>query len=633
MTRNKGTDPSRRNFIKAAGATALALSAANTFGQRRVTSRDTVIRASETSGADGDVDSESIEQEIRRRARAAAPEQTLVVDYYRIGTRVAYDLPVRSFETPDLGVTRHSNYPWGTWLTWTLENRLDCLGAAAEWFGDHEARRTCARDLSALAGWPAYYASFLTPAHAARTMWRGSQWSWSSEDLQAGLAQGCNRLVEELVPFLRDHYTGLATTEDFLTLENPATKLHNIPLIGLIGSALAARVAGHDAVDELDAQIASTFGAMLHMRGRGHSEGVSYDGYVLDFLADWLSVARETRKRAILEHPALQEYLDESYILAAPGTAAIHAPLGDVEDRQMSFQMAAQAKMQFLKPNSVRAWHLSRARLDWIPSSGLIALKQVVNDLRKGAAPSPGALDAHYAVVLRDGWALDSRAVAISCTNSTMSHLPPDNGTIVIGTRGRWILTDPGYQQYEKGLEREFTIGPSAHNCPVINDQQQTRRKGRHTALARVEEYLFMTAVDMTQCYPPDAQVTSAIRHVWLDSANAVVVVADVISARSLRKLAYHWHGHTDASWGAANGAARIHLAQDDLWIASAQFGITGRNIQRLPGNLDMITVVAESDRPSPVTWWIFTLGPTPAAMELANEGRSLSIAGRTFRV
>ncbi len=63
----------------------------------------------------------------------------------------------------------------------------------------------------------------------------------------------------------------------------------------------------------------------------------------------------------------------------------------------------------------------------------------------------------------------------------------------MIGRRGRWILSDPGYQQYMPGAEREFTIGPAAHNYPVIDGINQTAKAGRRLAL---------DAPALTACHP-----------------------------------------------------------------------------------------------------------------------------------
>lgn len=50
------------------------------------------------------LDQKSVEAEVQRRARENLPQRRLVVDYYRIGRKLAYPLPVTSLSLPDVPV-------------------------------------------------------------------------------------------------------------------------------------------------------------------------------------------------------------------------------------------------------------------------------------------------------------------------------------------------------------------------------------------------------------------------------------------------------------------------------------------------------------------------------------------------
>src|SRR5690606_24878104 len=119
-----------------------------------------------------------------------------------------------------------------------------------------------------------------------------------------------------------------------------------------------------------------------------------------------------------------------------------------------------------LDPNPLRTWLIARWPVAAMRANALGAVAAIPGN-PPAEEPRAGALDAHYAAVLRTGWEAEDVAVVASCHNSPAGHLQRDNGTLVIGRRGRWILSDPGYQQYLRGAEREFTIGPAAHNYPV----------------------------------------------------------------------------------------------------------------------------------------------------------------------
>ncbi len=621
---------SRRSFLKSAAAVAASASAITFSGNAAAQSPER-RGAGRGMRAGREITAEAIEREIRRRARAQVPAEILVADYYRIDTKIGYDLPVRRVDHPQLGVTTIANYPWQIWVTWAMEERICSLAAAAEWLNDEEARAACLRDLEALAEWPAYGENLLCAGHTGRMMSRAAAWPWVGEELRAKLKEGGRRLVAEVLPQVRKNYGENTTTAAILALENPATMLHNIRLIGTVGAALSARMSGDPALEELDRQVAAVMGAILEMRVRGHSEGVAYDGYILDFIADWLAGAPAEMRAAVLDHPRLKDYLDESYMIGAPGAAELVAPVGDVEPREMPFHLGAQAKLQTLQKDPVRAWHLSRLNLEWVPADGLIALREVAGDLAGAEAPAAGALDAHYVVALREGWSGDDPAVVISCTNSTMSHLPPDNGTILIGAHGQWILSDPGYQQYERGLERDFTYGPTAHNCPMINGVAQSIRAPKRLALERTGDGLLHTEIDLTACYAPEAKAKSVVRRVWLDAAKGIVVVADAVEGEALEKVAWHWHGNSEAAWWAADGAVRMTVGRDSLWVASPQIALAGANVKRLPGNTDMLSIVAEREGAAPVTWWVFTLGKKPAAVAAAPDAKALEVAGKRY--
>ena len=87
---------------------------------------------------------------IARRARTHVSQSRLLVDYYRIGRKLSYPLPLTSLSVPDVVVPTIPDYPWATWMLWALEERINALGWAAEWIGDESARRAAVADLAAL---------------------------------------------------------------------------------------------------------------------------------------------------------------------------------------------------------------------------------------------------------------------------------------------------------------------------------------------------------------------------------------------------------------------------------------------------------------------------------------------------
>lgn len=571
--------------------------------------------------------------EIKSRSAWQKRRRRLIVDYYRIYRQLAYPLPVCDLSLPSVPVPSISTYPWATWMTWTLEERVHTLGWAAAWLDDAEARRLVEEDLLALADWPSY-AQYkgpdLSSAHAGRVMWAAAtKWSWLGAKVRKALKAACGRHVDELMPGYEKRYGKVDDKAKVLTAKSPTHLVHNIPLIGTIGAALTATVAGHEAKPRLSRSVAALFGAVLDLRSDGHSEGVAYDGYVLDFIGDWLPVASEAERASILEHPNLRHYLEESYMLSAPGSAPNVAELSDVEPREMPFHLSAQAKLTRWKPDPVRAWHLRRCPLGWIRADGLAALHADM-PAAKTQTPKPGALDAHYTVVLRSGWHPSDTAVAVSLPRCSMNHLQNDSGTIVVGTKGEWLLADPGYQQYVKGDERVFTIGPTAHNHPIINGHAHRAKAGKLVSLGTDGRDARKAVVDLTKCYTAKAGVTSAMRTVWL-AGKETVVVADSIQASGDAKVTYHWHGHRQAAWWVEGGWLLLHVNGTSLWLTSPQCKLSDKQIQRLPGTRGQLTLIAETKKASQPIWWVIAIGDAPPTVKRLPDDKVLDVDGRRF--
>lgn len=616
---------SRRNFAKGAAGAWFLPSGMSAPGAQPESPRP--LRRRLTADA--------IRGEIRRRADAYAGQSGLIVDYYRIRRQLVYSLPVRSLSLPSVPVPSISAYPWATWMMWALEERVHALAAATEWFKDDRYSRAAARDLEGLSEWPQYCQykqPDLSSGHAGRLLWLAfTKYRWLPDSVRAKLRDACGRHLEEVLPLSDAYFKGLETSQDFLSLPAPHSKLPNIPIIGTIAAALTAQATQHPARSRLGQRLSAIMAALLELRAKGHTEGVAYDGYILDFLVHWLEVIPRDAADRILKHPAFPEYLEQSYMLSAPGAIEQVAELSDVEPKEMPFHYSAHAKLARFGLNPVLAWFLGGWPVEWIRADTLSVLAPLAGRLN-GAMPPPGALDAHYATVLRSGWEEKDAAVAMSATPSPTGHIQADNGTVVIGSRGRWLISDPGYQQYMRGVEREFTIGPAAHNSPLINGVAQDSKKPGPVALDTVAPGLLRARVELAGCYPVAARAKSVVRTVWLHS-NSTVVIADQVDAAGLESLTYHWHGHPEAAWGHQAGWLRLYFPDVDLWFTAPASPLSDSQVTRHAGSRGQLTATASIAPARPVTWWIFSISPAPPEYKLESSGKELQVQGVRFRV
>lgn len=575
-----------------------------------------------------------IRAELRRRAEFHLRQTHLTVDYYRIRRRLAHPLPLRKLPLTRMDAPGIPNYPWATWLSWELEERINALGWAGHWLRRKTYRELSQKDLTALAEWPRYRPGAnldLCQAHTARTLCNAlRQWPWLGEKLRRRIQRALARIVDDGLPLAQAHLGRFQTKERILEEKEPHWIMRNIPIIAIAALAAAANVTEHRAAAKLNRWLLMAVEAMFVLRAKGHTEGVAYDGYILDFLADWLASLPAKQRESLLDRPEWKSFLNESFMLAAPGAMAQVAELHDVEPRRMPFHISAHAKLHAMRSNATAAWHLKRCRIDWLRADALGTLHDLANRFH-GKAPEPGALDAQYASVLRTGWESEDVAVVVGASNA-VPHVHRANGSVLIGTRRHWFVTLPGYQQYMPNSEREFTLGITAQNAPVINGRAQTAKAAQRLALESGKHGVYRTQLDLTRCYSARSALNRVVRTVWLVERR-FIVIADQIAGRAVRSVDYYWHGHADAAWWAQDGWAKLYLAETPLWIHSPQAAISETDVHRLRGSRGQLTLCAKALPARGTIWWIFAFSATAPVVKLAANARSLAVSRFRFEI
>ena len=572
-------------------------------------------------------------QEIANRANRFTGDRFLSVHYYRIRKRLAVPLPITDSASQKHSVRAFSSpYPWAIWLRWALENRMVVLGEYVDQTDDAAARSAIEADLFALARWRSYR-EFARPdlayAHAVRVLWVAiTRWKWIDDILQLALRDALHRAVEDALPLSDQLHGQFDSLQTLLATKDPHQHLHNIPVIGTIALALAAKVVGHPASVRLDERVTMLFTAVLELRQKGFTEGVSYDGYALNFMADWLTTLDAAARSSVLSHPSFHSLVEQSLELSVPGNVMATAPLGDVEPLEMPFVWSALAKLQTLQSNPRVASALSQCELSLLRSDALSALACLPDQEQNApAVHSPAILN--YALVLRTGYANDDVAVAMGLSTSPMGHIQCDNGSLVLGTRRRWWLDDPGYQQYLETTERRFTVGATAHNAPVVNGYAQVHKQPVLEAVNRLEGSpdVQFALVNLTACYPAEASVRRVCRAVWL-VGDKHLVVRDEIVATASTSITYHWHGHPSLYWCLQDGAATM-VSEDDpdrcLQIYSPQIVLHPADLQRLPGSRGQqtlsVTIFSTVER---IVWWVFSFEMERPSFHLSKKAFSI---------
>ena len=385
-------------------------------------------------------------------------------------------------------------------------------------------------------------------------------------------------------------------------------------MIALVRSAQLARVVGSPRLAALDSKAREVFSTWcrLRMSEARHTEGTAYDGYLLDSLTDWLE-SLPSRDELLREgSPAFRSQAEQWMDLTLPGRFDLQAPLGDVEP-EMPFWVTPLLRLEGWYGWSDAAWFLPRFPVQRMPAAGLVAaLGRKFPSPAKVPPVEPHRLP--NAVTLRTGWDRADLLAVVGLTCGAMGHLQADGGQIILGWQGRFWITDPGYQQYRPGEEREYTLGPQAHSAPVIGGQAISQRTARLQLLEKDARGRKHARVDLAGCYqglPKDAVVE---RDVWLIQDGGLAVVArDTLGGLGKdTEVSTSWLGGDHFAWAFLEGWARLTDGEHALWVGTFPGKLEAAALTRHPGSRGPLTLTQTATLPEGqgTRWWVFCCEP-----------------------
>lgn len=582
-----------------------------------------------------------LEKMILQRVAYEKERKELEIDYYRIGHVLSFPLPLA--QRPRLQDMPQGidgiKYPWAIWLSWNLAERWRILHLAWRTLGDNEAGDLLQKEMAALATWDHIYEVTdqvsLPTGHLAACLAMAllEPKGWNPQFLQAAVSAANAIIDRDIWPwFSRQWGPPKALSEK---------QLQNIPAIALLGSAQLARILRHPRAADLDARAEDVVRTWCEMRmgPEFHCEGQAYDGYLLDSMTEWLETRPDRKQLLAHYNPALRDAA-ESWIQATlPGRVDLLAPLGDVEP-EMNFWPTPLARMaEWYQWPDVR-WFLRRFPLQRMRSATLAELllhSPHGTDPESTPSTKPQAM-ANYAV-LRTGWESSDLALIAGLSRSIMHHLHAGSGNMILGWQNRFWITDPGYQQYRKGEERNFTLGIQAHNAPVINGIAQTKPAGRVTLLTMPSPHERSVGIEMTHCYvglPPNSFATRDL--VMIDRPTRTVIVRDVLRGFAPQtSVSTHWQGGAFLAWAFPDGWARLSDGENILWVGTYPIQSKPSDLVRHPGSRGELTLTHTDllKDGSGESWYVFVCGRAgdweppsislhPSKMEIRTAGGSV---------
>ncbi len=595
---------------------------------------------------------EDLRATLAERAAWEKAQRELHVYYYRINHLMAFPLPLaqRPAQMP-AGIPQLKWYPWLIWLVWVLEERWGTLYSAWRHLGDAEAGRLLQTELAALNGWESFYnwngEVGLPTGHLAGCLVRflSSDEGWDKALWHQAFAAAQRMLEEAIWPWFEATWTA--------ERELAPHAIHNIPVIALVRGAQLARFAGSPHVDTAAMETRAQDALRAWWRHRRntqapHTEGVSYDGFLMESFTEWLDGLPE--RAALLEEgrDAFASLIRQWVYSTLPGRPDLHAPLGDVEG-EMPFWIACMLRMLgWYGPDAdfgPGLWLVQRMDPVRLPAAALAwALEHAPAAAVVPTPPEAAPQAVANAAVLRSGWDSADVLALVGMSRSGMSHLHNDGGQLILGWHNRFWITDPGYQQYRPGEERDFSIGHAAHNAPVIGGIVQTRRDLRLVDLSCERDGRQHVTLDLTGCYEGLPQAAQVTRQVWLFPPAAgggfTVLVRDTIQGIAPgTEIHTHWQGGAQLAWAFIHTWARLSDGQRALWIGTwpghsvpnAPESDLSAMLERHPGSRGPLTLVHAALLPdSGVRWWLFQGDPalnwTPPTLDTAVQrvGESL---------
>jgi hypothetical protein len=577
----------------------------------------------------------NLKSALLERVAREKQRRELDVDYYRIGYTMGYPLPLArrpSLEELPTAIPGRA-YPWLIWLSWDLEERWRVLHAGWRQFGDREAGALLQQELAALSGWDHFCEVDgnvgLVTGHLAASLSLGlaNSSQWERQPLRQARNAAKALIERDVWPWFQSHWGE----------ENIGqAQLGNIPVIALVRSAQLARVIGSPRQAALEAKARQVFRAWCRLRtGEAHyTEGAAYDGYLMDSITEWLAVSPDRAELLGDGHDAFRSLADQWMGLSLPGRPDLQAPLGDVEP-EMIFWATALGRMAEWYEWRDADWFLHRFPLQQMRAASLVSAygqkTQPSTD-----APAAGPQEHPNALSLRTGWDKNDLLAVLGLSRGPMAHLHADGGQIILGWQGRFWITDPGYQQYRPGDERDYTLGLQAHNAPVIGGAAQTLRAPRVLILETNAHGWQHARVELSGCYQGLRPGASVQRDVWLINDGGLAVVArDTFD--SLGKdveVSTSWQGGHHLAWSFREGWTRLSDGQHALWMGTVPDALAASGLTRHPGTRGPLTLTQTATLPEGkgVRWWVFWCEPeagwTPPSVEVREGALKLKVPG-----
>lgn len=413
---------------------------------------------------------------IEASARTYLKEESFTWTYYG-GKVVTYPLPPRQPEIfPNPPGFTAGRYPYWTGMGNGIKVRIDALAMAYAITGER-AFGERARDYAlALCDWE----TWSDPT---------CNCGWSRTCLDTGyFVQGVSAVYDQVHDLLteaertriRSALVELGLKP--LYLDTNKRQDHNIHMVrasalGYVSLALLGEVPEAEAGVE---RAVENFRWFLDLRRSSHdTEGMLYTSVSMNHaLAFGDALLRVTGRDELMRHPYVTEELSRwiAYFLAPGGKG-----LTNFSDSSLvNYFALSLCTMAYNNQDGLAGWYLRETGAARGALAGLLYLSRETRitppaDL---GLPASAHFDRIGWVALRSGWQAGDTLLAFQSGQSSAGHNHFDQNHFVLNVAGQWLITDPGYQDYNPGPKNDVTEGTLGHNALLVNGKGQARKGG-----------------------------------------------------------------------------------------------------------------------------------------------------------
>jgi hypothetical protein len=406
---------------------------------------------------------------------------------------------------------------WPYWTDLCAELRRDMETTARAWAltGERKYLGWCRELMIAVSQWP----QWTDPDYG------NGQPGLDTHSLTLGMCVAWDYLHADLPERDRDHMRRAIAEKgarfiheygqrDGSYVQQPGLWPNGFAMIDTALGMAALALMGEDerAQEWLDAALDK---ARLFMREQGGVdgglvEGLAYGSAAVDSLTYLLQAADDVAGVNLFDEPYLAQAIYFPLYFVAPGGGSV-ANFGDnggPEGCAPTLLGTASAIMR-TQQSPEAAWYLKQAGLTG----------ETIE--RLATAPTHLPLARHFRdinwVAMRTGWGPRDTLLALR-SGAAAHHNHRDLNSIIVAWGREWLLTDPGYQIYNRPYPAErnmseqiitnrhaYTSGTVGHNALLVDGRGQIARDGAVTEFVTTPAMSCLTA-DASQAYGPTVQ-------------------------------------------------------------------------------------------------------------------------------